>query len=751
MQNHACFKYILSFFLVLTALFTVNQYRTLAHAAGSDRIYYFNMAGNDAQGNMILVETDGHWGLLDAGHTSARTITDANGAVYSTMVNGLSSQIYCHNGRDAANYMINKLGVRHLDFIVGTHAHSDHIGGIPEVANATWKDSSGITRYLVDSDTTYYYKEYQHISNLEDDLVRYSSNSWHNQAFAYQAETAMENRGATPVDVSKAEVIHGDPGNAYGDYITFNVGNMSFRLYNVHEQTDTGNENVNSIVTVMTNGNYSVVNLADINTTDGAIDKTSQAIAKDFGAVDIVVAGHHGYNGSNTKAMFDALQPDFVIISNSAEQNSWLYTNYDLAAAIPYAENAFGTSFYSTEISYYATVTDLSGNKVYVYSVNDNGDLTNAMNKLIRNTKKTGWVSWIQTSGTLWSYLENGKSVKNDWRKVDGEWYRFDQDGIMQTGWITSGTNKYYLNKSGAMATGWLNDNGKWYYMNPDKNSNTCGRMLKGWQKVGGKWYYFDKNGQMLANTWYDGYYLTGSGAMATGWQKVDGKWYYLDSNGKQKKGWQKIDSKWYYFYENGQMAANTWYDGYYLTDSGAMATGWLEVDGKWYYLDGDGKRMTGWQKVGGKWYYLDGDGQMLANTWYDGYYLTDSGAMATGWLQLDGKWYYLDGDGKKMTGWQKVGGKWYYLDGDGQMLANTWHDGCYLTDSGAMATGWLQLDGKWYYMNPATGNDNGKYMTGWQKISGKWYYFYSDGSMAADTVVDGYAVDSNGVWNEAA
>lgn len=32
-----------------------------------------------------------------------------------------------------------------------------------------------------------------------------------------------------------------------------------------------------------------------------------------------------------------------------------------------------------------------------------------------------------------------------------------------------------------------------------------------------------------------------------------------------------------------------------------------------------------------------------------------------------------------------------------------------------------------------------------WLQIASKWYYFYADGSLAKDTVVNGYEVDENG------
>ena len=33
-----------------------------------------------------------------------------------------------------------------------------------------------------------------------------------------------------------------------------------------------------------------------------------------------------------------------------------------------------------------------------------------------------------------------------------------------------------------------------------------------------------------------------------------------------------------------------------------------------------------------------------------------------------------------------------------------------------------------------------------WLEVEGKWYYFHPDGTLARNTVIDGYEVDENGV-----
>ena len=774
--------HIFSFFFILAAIFTVGNQDSVAYAA--DRMYTFNMEFDGMQGNMILVESSGRWGLVDAGHRNANTIQDSNGRMISVPASEqYSNQISMRNGKDVARYMVNVLGVTHLDFIVGTHSHMDHIGGVPEIATTGFYDAAGNYRYLVDSNTTYFYKEYQHIANFEDDLARYSDVSWHNQAYYYQATKTMQNMGANMVDVSKQQVIHGDPGNAYGDYVTFTMGNMTFRLYNVYEQTNTGSENVNSIVTVMTNGDYTVVNLSDINTGNAAIDKTSRAIGKDFGAVDVVVAGHHGYAGSNTKNMFDALQPHFVVVSNGSKHDSWFYTDCDLAAAIPYAQGLFGTSFFSTGLSPYAIVTDLSGNKVYVYNLEYNGALTDAFYKAIKGSDKTGWVSWMNTNGTLWSYLEGGKPARNTWRELDGKWYHFGRDGIMSTGWVDG---RYFCNWDGSMATGWKFLDNHWYYFTTEGS-----KVANKWSEIDGEWYHFSRDG-IMSTGWVDGrYFCNRDGSMATGWKFLDNHWYYFTTEGsKIANKWSEIDGEWYHFNPGGIMETG-WVDGsrYYCRSNGAMAHDcWQNMNGNWYYFTTEGSKVANkWSEIDGEWYHFNPDG-IMETGWVDGdrYYCRPNGAMAHDcWLQLGDQWYCFTAEGAKATnGWNKVDGDWYFLDAAGVMQTG-WVDSgrYYCKPNGVMATGWQNINGNWYYFDADSGvkaigwqkidgswyyldaegimqtgwlDDNGatyylkhsgEMATGWQKIGDHDYYFNDNGVMARNTVVDGYTVGSDGAW----
>ena len=59
---------------------------------------------------------------------------------------------------------------------------------------------------------------------------------------------------------------------------------------------------------------------------------------------------------------------------------------------------------------------------------------------------------WIQ-EGNIWKYQkENGEICKDCWQEVDGLWYHFDINGVMQTGWLEEGGKWYFLKNDGAMA-----------------------------------------------------------------------------------------------------------------------------------------------------------------------------------------------------------------------------------------------------------------------------------------------------------
>ncbi|MEL0346035.1 N-acetylmuramoyl-L-alanine amidase family protein [Streptococcus pneumoniae] len=129
---------------------------------------------------------------------------------------------------------------------------------------------------------------------------------------------------------------------------------------------------------------------------------------------------------------------------------------------------------------------------------------TNTTTQSDSNSNFSG--SWVQSGSRWWYKHADGSYTTNDWEKINGVWYRFDNSGWMQTGWVKDGS-WYYFDGSGAMKTGWLKDNGSWYYL------QDSGAMKTGWMKVSGKWYYAYSSGTLAINTTTpDGYRVNYNG-----------------------------------------------------------------------------------------------------------------------------------------------------------------------------------------------------------------------------------------------
>ena len=90
---------------------------------------------------------------------------------------------------------------------------------------------------------------------------------------------------------------------------------------------------------------------------------------------------------------------------------------------------------------------------------------------------------------------------------IDGSYYYFDEQGIMQTGFLELDGEKYYLDENGKMHTGRLD--------------------------LDGKSYYFDEQGHMIRDAWIENrYYVDENGEMLKNQQNGEG--VYFDENGNR-------------------------------------------------------------------------------------------------------------------------------------------------------------------------------------------------------------------------
>ena len=257
----------------------------------------------------------------------------------------------------------------------------------------------------------------------------------------------------------------------------------------------------------------------------------------------------------------------------------------------------------------------------------------------------------------------------------------------------------------------WQEENNNWRFYEHNK-------PVTNWKKIQGKWYYFNKDGNRLSNTTFDGYVFNKDGVMAeNGWNFIHGKWYFANSSGKiSQNKWEKINDSWYYFDKDGIMLSNTTINSYLLTNSGAMSENkWVLIDKHWYFANSSGKiSQNKWEKINGIWYYFDKTGIMFSNQWQGNYYLKSSGAMA------EKEWIF-----------DKTYNSWFYLKENGTFANREWIGTYYLKSGGYMAKSeWIfdKYYNSWYYLK-----ENGQYVTNIYKISGKDHIFKNDGRWVSE------------------
>ena len=72
------------------------------------------------------------------------------------------------------------------------------------------------------------------------------------------------------------------------------------------------------------------------------------------------------------------------------------------------------------------------------------------------------------SSGSNWLFMVDGKAHTGWLTDTDGKTYYFNQDGIMQTGWVDADGKRYYMDLDGIMQTGIITVDGKSYELQSD-------------------------------------------------------------------------------------------------------------------------------------------------------------------------------------------------------------------------------------------------------------------------------------------
>lgn len=237
----------------------------------SNFIHFLNTGSSDC----IIIESNGHFAMVDAGEDSD----------YPAKKPHLNYPGY---EEEVCNYLLKNCassdGTVTLDFVVGTHAHSDHIGGFDTVIN---HPKINVKKA--------YLKPYN-----EKDIFIYERLSWDNTEVYEQMKNALiKNNVEIVEDFDELKTTLGD------FKVTFYNGKYKKRLVKY-------GENVNSVVTLLECNEFRCLLAGDLNNKD--FDE--YRLARKIGKVDILKVGHHGYPFSSSRKWLKTLSPKYSVVCN---------------------------------------------------------------------------------------------------------------------------------------------------------------------------------------------------------------------------------------------------------------------------------------------------------------------------------------------------------------------------------------------------------------------------------------------------
>ncbi len=399
------------------ATFAGNVQVFIANVPKDDRIHFLKMENAEA----ILVESNGEYGLIDAGYNKDEPLS------FNTESTGTHVLEY-----------LNKKGVKHLKFIIATHPHKDHVGGIPELVNNST---------LVDKNTTYIYKDVLIIpkgdTSYKHQIGYYTttiSGKKSVEKAVLEAEGIMREKGAVMLDTLsvkssalkklKAKVSKDE--SIWDKYIYFQMGDFNIKIYNLSfyvEMLDGEpyvDINSNSLITLITSKQGKKVLLMADSTLR---HKREIHYGNLVGKVDVLKAGHHGISYSNSRNLIETTNPAYTIVTNSPD-------------------GAFSRGFAAP----YTYINNYGGE---VYFTSDNPVVLNLTNKLFieeglpyTNYVKDGWYDWYQNinnKNTKVRYYIKDNTFLTGLQKIEKKRYYFDEYGRMQGGWQIIEDKLYYF------------------------------------------------------------------------------------------------------------------------------------------------------------------------------------------------------------------------------------------------------------------------------------------------------------------
>ncbi len=238
------------------------------------QIYFIDVEGGQAT---LIISPSGQSLLIDAGWSG-------------------------YDGRDADRIVAaaHQAGIKDLDYVLITHYHRDHVGGVPQLA-----DGIKIGTFV------------DHGPNMEDSEVTRVDYAAYEKAIAGHAHVVVKPGWGLPIKGIEVQVL-----SAAGNLTTKplpNAGEANPYCKGQPAEAEDKTENARSVGVLITFGKFRFLDLGDLT------KKKEMELACPnnlLGTVDLFLVTHHGADLSNPKALVWALHPRVAVIDNGPRKGS---------------------------------------------------------------------------------------------------------------------------------------------------------------------------------------------------------------------------------------------------------------------------------------------------------------------------------------------------------------------------------------------------------------------------------------------
>jgi len=262
------------FRIALLCLWAVLSLSTLAAAAKPLQIYFIDVEGGQAT---LVVSPSGQSLLIDAGWPGNE-----------------------RRDADRIRAAAHQAGLGQIDYVLITHYHRDHVGGVPQLVKGVKVGT------FID-----------HGPNFEDSQVTRVDYAAYEKAIAGHPHVVVRPGWKVPIEGMEVRVVA-----AAGEHITTPLaGAAGANSYCKSEAAspDDASENARSVGVLITYDRFRFLDLGDLTKTKELELACPNNLVGDVG---LFLVTHHGADLSNPKALVWALRPRVAVIDNGARKGA---------------------------------------------------------------------------------------------------------------------------------------------------------------------------------------------------------------------------------------------------------------------------------------------------------------------------------------------------------------------------------------------------------------------------------------------